>query len=132
MNYAPPLLAKEEGPPTEKELNLGAIHIFTFPQYDRCGQAGFHHMSARSVSLLDLGWARAGSCPARGLLVMDRLYRCRGLRKRRLLLPNTTRLGHRNPRAPDNTYSSAIIHLIGIWHNDSTMDTRIIAMIILT
>jgi hypothetical protein len=34
---APPLLAEEEGPPTKKELNSGAIQTFAFPHYDRHG-----------------------------------------------------------------------------------------------
>jgi hypothetical protein len=37
LDMAPPLQAKEDGSPTEKELFSGAIHAFTFPPYDGHG-----------------------------------------------------------------------------------------------
>jgi hypothetical protein len=52
---APPLQAEDDGSPTEKELFLGAIQVFTFPPYDGLGQAGFHHMSGRPAYILDWG-----------------------------------------------------------------------------
>jgi hypothetical protein len=42
----PPILAEEEEPPTQKELNSGLIYAISLPYYGRCGQAGFHHLSA--------------------------------------------------------------------------------------
>jgi hypothetical protein len=111
---APPLLPEKEGQPTYKELNSRVIHTFTFPHYDRCEQAGFHHLSACSASLPDPGWARTSSRPARGLAVADRLYRRQSVRKWRHLFPDATRRGHKNPRASDNMYSRAAIHLIAV------------------
>jgi hypothetical protein len=52
-DMAPSLKVEEEEPPTYKELNPGVIHAFTLHPYDRCGQAGFYHLSARPASLLD-------------------------------------------------------------------------------
>jgi hypothetical protein len=46
---------EEQGPLTKQELNPGAIHTFTLAPYDRRGQIGFYHLSARPASLLDLG-----------------------------------------------------------------------------
>jgi hypothetical protein len=114
LDMAPPLLTEEAGPPTYKELNSGAIHIFDLPHYNRHGQAGFHHLSTRFTSLLDQGWAWASSRPARGLSVIDRLYWHRGLEKRRHLLPDAMRCGHGNPCMPGNTYSRAGIRPIVI------------------
>jgi hypothetical protein len=54
-DMAPLLKAEEEGPPTKKELNSGAIHAFTLPPYDRYGQARFRHLSARPATLLNPG-----------------------------------------------------------------------------
>jgi hypothetical protein len=63
---APQLVAKEEGPPTKKELNLGVIHTIAFPHYDSRGQVGFCYRSARSTSLPGLGWALAPTRFVRG------------------------------------------------------------------
>jgi hypothetical protein len=40
LDMAPPLLAKEEGPLTKKELNLGILHTNAFPHCNSCGQEG--------------------------------------------------------------------------------------------
>jgi hypothetical protein len=72
LDIAPPLLAEEEGPPTQKELNPGAIHIISLPHYGRHGEAGFHHLFAGTTSLHDLGLAQASSCSTQELLVSHR------------------------------------------------------------
>jgi hypothetical protein len=46
------------------------------------------------------------------LSVPGRLYRCRGLGKRRHLMPDLTRRGHKRPRTPGSRYPSAGIHPI--------------------
>jgi hypothetical protein len=53
-DMAPPLLAEEKAPPTFIKLNPKVIHTIAFPRYDSRGQAGFHHLSALSTSLLSL------------------------------------------------------------------------------
>jgi hypothetical protein len=90
-----------------KKIKLGSNPHLHFPHCGRRGQAGFHHLSARSTSFPILGRTQASSHPARGLSEMDRLYWRRRLGKRWHLLPDAMRYGHRNPCMSNNTYSSA-------------------------
>jgi hypothetical protein len=122
---------KRRGHQTIK-LNSGVIHTTSFPHYDIRGQAGFHHLPARSTSFPGPGQAPVSIHFARGLSTPGRLHWCQGLRERRYLVPSTTGRGHRHPWAHDSRCLSAGIHPIAVWYGYSTKETHIIAMIALT
>jgi hypothetical protein len=68
---APPLLAKEGGPPPKKESNPRAIQPNTLPHLSSHRQTGFRHLSAFSTSSLGPPGMLSGSHlphPAQGLL----------------------------------------------------------------
>jgi hypothetical protein len=88
--------------------------MISFPHYDNHGQAGFQHLLARSASLPGPGWAWTFSRFIRGLSPLGRLYRRRGLRKRRHLMPSAIGRDHICPHMPGSRYSSAGICPIAI------------------
>jgi hypothetical protein len=128
---APPLLAEEEGAPTEKELNLGTIHT-SLSHYGRRKQVGFHHLSARPTSLPNPGQARASSCSIHELPVSHKSYQALRSQEAVTFTAWHDRTCPLAPHASGSMYLSVGIHPITARYSNSTKGTRIISMITLT
>jgi hypothetical protein len=95
LDMAPPLLAEEEGPPTYKELNRGAIRTISLPHYSRHGQVGFATCRPDTPPSSTQDGLGHPVTPSRSFQYRIDFTICQGLRNRRYLLPGMTGHGHR-------------------------------------